>query len=136
LNFFIPSEHQLSEQEVIGPCFYVYASKSKDRLEGYDPEILNNLVKITKGNVIMICILKINNPKTVKTLFYPNDLEELNINSGLNVFGENKDLMVPRFIFGDNGKQLSDCDQNNQNFILLKKALNYMLNPKKENEPV
>jgi len=110
-------------------CFYIYNSRSKDRLEGYDAQCLDMLKQCTNGNVVMVCLLKITNFKNVKTIFFQQDLEELKINSGFDLNSETlKELMVPRIILDSNGEKMPEkCPQNDDNFKLLENALERML---------
>jgi len=87
------------------------------------------LNQCTNGNVVMVCLLKITNHKNVKTIFFPQDLDQLKINSGFNLNSESKELMVPRIILDSNGEKFptEKCPQNDDNFKLLENALERML---------
>jgi len=71
------------------PCFYIFTSTTF-RLDGYNKNILNILAKCTDGNVIMVCLLKINNAVSANTKFSQDELEKMEINSGLNPNGGKK----------------------------------------------
>jgi len=113
----------------LSPCFYIYNSTSKDRLEGFSSEFLQTLISCTKGNVIMVCVVKVNSPKTVKSNFFSSELEQLGVFSGFNVLDikEKRELMVPRIIMDMNGDSVTECDQNKQNFKVLEGVLEKVL---------
>jgi len=67
----------------------------------------------------MVCVLKINNAVSANTKFSQDELEKMEINSGLNPNGGKKELYVPRIILKYETNEIVTCHQNDTNFSKL-----------------
>lgn len=117
-NMICSNEFDVNYQ--IKPCFYVFITGNGRRLDGYNKVLLNSLNKSTSENVILVCILRMNNPKNVMTTLSSSELKGLNVNSY--VKNNPNQRIVPRIIISSTNIYV-DCHQNTENKKLFDRVL-------------